>query len=358
MAGAGRGGAGGRSCPVPPRRSRSSAAPQPHLPRGRSAQPAVRARRRRPTRYGGAGGRGELGGAAGGSRRWEPAAPPSLPGVSVRHRGGRSALGGSRAERPPGMGVLGVWGNPGYSSCAGGARVSTLPGGASGAGLLGASPAPRRRQPRGIAILGVPQTLGTSVPGLCRPGAAPSLIPGLFPSPRYPHPRVIVIARVTSPRDIPDCGVSPSPGYPKARVTPDSGGASLGFLFPLFPEYFRPPGTPIPGLFPVLAGYSYPQGTPIPVPSCPARVPAELLSLKMAGLGAGWQAGRHQNGWELPGILHDPCHEAYTTCPDRWGRAASPVGVPAARGRGYVWFRGVAPVVRDSVPVRSQPPPP
>lgn len=284
-----------------------------------------------------------------------PAEPPGCLREASR---GSVRAGGLQGRKTPGHGGAGGLGEPRILLLRWRSSSFYAAGRGIGCRALGGITGPATAPARGIAILGVPQTLGTSIPGLCRPGAAPSLIPGLFPSPRYPHPRVIVIARVTSPRDIPDCGVSPSPGYPKARVTPDSGGASLGFLFPLFPEYFRPPGTPIPGLFPVLAGYSYPQGTPIPVPSCPARVPAELLSLKMAGLGAGWQAGRHQNGWELPGILHDPCHEDYTTCPDRWGRAASPVGVPAARGRGYVWFRGVAPVVRDSVPVRSQPPPP
>lgn len=360
MAGAGRGGAWGRSCPVPPRRSRSSAAPQPHLPRGQSAQPAVRTRRRRPTRYGGAGGRGEPRGRGellgeqpegpGGGRRQPRRASRVFPcGIP----GGRSALGGSRAERPPGMGVLRVWGDPGYSSCAGGARVPTVPAVGSSAPALGdttgptTAPAPGYRHP-----------WSTPNFGYLHPRVVPlwgGSIPGLFPSPRYPHARVIVIARVTSRRVIPDYGVSPSPGYPKVRLSPDSGTASLGFLFPLFLEYFRPPGTPIPGLFPFLAGYSHPQGTPIPVPWCPAWVPAELPSFKMAGLGAGWQtakwlgAARHP-----PRSLPRGLHNVPWPVGSRW----QPRAGPGSPGRGCVWFRGVAALVRDSVPVRSQPPPP
>lgn len=300
--------------------------------------------------------RGELqgwqpGGPGGGSRqprRASRVSPCGIPGVGPRwgapgqrdpRAWGYWGFGGSQ-DTPPALAELE------FPRCRSGDRATRL---------LGASPAPRRRQPRGIAILGVPQTLGASSPGLCRLRAAPSPTPGLFPSSRYRRPRVIVIARVTSPRAIPDHGVSPSPGYPKLRVTPDSGGAFLGSLFPLFPEYFRSPALPIPGCF------HSPRGIPIPR-APPSRSPRVLRGSPRSCAPSRWlgwgRAGRRQNGWELPGILHDPCHEAYTTCPGRWGRASSPVGVPAARGRGYVRFRAVAPAVRDSVPVRSQPPPP
>lgn len=269
MAGAGRGGAWGRSCPVPPRRSRSSAAPQPHLPRGQSAQPAVRTRRRRPIRYGGAGGRGEARGRGellgeqpegpGGGRRQSRRASRVFPcGIP----GGRSALGGSRAERPPGMGVLRVWGDPGYSSCAGGARVPTVPAGRSSAPALGGTtgpttaPAPGYCHPwstpnfgylhprvvppwggsvphsraisvppvspcpcyrhcprnlpagysrlRSISVSGVPQSPAKSRFRYSLPGVSLSPFPGVFPPPRHPHPRAVSVPR----------GVFPSPGYP------------------------------------------------------------------------------------------------------------------------------------------------
>lgn len=247
-------GRGGRSCRVPPRRSRSSAAPQPHLPRGRSAQPAVRARRRPPCTVRGSWEPGRGGGSRGGSRG-TPAAGASSPAEApgclraappVSRESGRA--GGLRCKGSPGhRGAGGGGGRARRPPCARAAQALAEPAGGSppwgGTGSLGL---PR---PRGSAGPWVPPVPGVpQPPGTPRPGRAPalwSLPPQVAPFPGYFHPPSIPIP-----------GVPPSPAYLPPAVSPA-------------PGYFHPQA---------------PRSLP--------RPPAKLRSLKMAGLGAGEQAAK------------------------------------------------------------------
>lgn len=243
-------------------------------------------------------------------------------------------------------------GDPGYSSCAGGARVLRCRPGHGALRFLGASPAPPRRQPRDIAILGVPHTLGTSIRGLCRSGAAPSPIPELFPSP----PGIPIPCYRHRPRNLPAgysrlwsvsvCGVPQSP------VTPDSGSTSLGFLFSLFLQYFRPSVPPSPGCSHSSRDVPIPRAPPSRSPRVLRGSPRSCAPSRWLGWGrAGWQAAK----W-LGAARHPPrsLPRGLHNVPWPLGSVRQPRGVRAPRGRGYVWFRGVAPVcVTQSPSARS-----
>lgn len=102
-------------------------------------------------------------------------------------------------------------------------------------------------------------------------------------------------------------GGSPTPGYPKPRVPPAPGSAAPG----VSPS----PGSSIPGLFPCL---QYPHPRAIAIPRVPPRSgypPPRFISIPRhppppgscaPSRWLGWgRASRQQNGWELPGILHE-----------------------------------------------------
>lgn len=249
---AGRGCAGGEGAgrtgcrpPGPPHRSRSSAASQPHLPRGRSSQPAV------------------------------PCPPPPVPhGKGGTENGepgsGFGGGGGDYGEQPGG--TDGGSGRP--DGCC--VRCRAVPRGSRGGGRTSG----RGVRGYGVVAGGAGHLLSRCDARTARRGPARGqrvAVPTLSPSRSIPdfgvsHFRDLLAFGVSVSQRIPI--PSPAPSSLPTPQTPQGYPSAFSPPSPLYPRY----------------------------PRAPLRAPLPLSPSRWLGWG---RASRQQNGWELSGILHE-----------------------------------------------------
>lgn len=189
-----------------------------------------------------------------------------------------------------------------------------------------------------------------SSPGEDRPGGCSPPVPRWRC--RRPHPGASPISG------------GPHPGTPPAH--PRGSAASGAFPPPLL-QGNPIPTHPQPGLAPALR-HLHPRCPP-PTRGGPAPgVPPPWSCSPSRWLGWG-RASRHQNGWELPGILHEvpltprglPRHPTRVVRPSGWGSPGGGVPIPRRVAGAWWWWLGGGHTVaaaRDSALVRRQAPPP